>query len=289
MNYSISVLGPPIDLRWGVHLKHQNLIEWCWKSSKESEPLWRGTWCPITHVPTDHYRHARQVFWWLLGYLPCSMNDAQLRTGVRVHEGQGLLTITLDAHLSVRGLSLHFLHVSWSLAIANQSPNSSSSSDHLLRGWPRVRRPCICTAGCHSKSTLAHRRSAIRATWPAQRSFRTRCWHSQVLIPHLSRSSPTSVVTRRIQSTQLSIPSSSALVLSDDVESEEELKCSGLRRLCKITRSIWRCAIFNLCSSSIFIVQALQPYNTVGVIFWSNSSNRFLAGIDVFVKSPLNK
>ena len=33
---------------------------------------WRGTWCPITHVQTDHYRHARQVLWWLLRYLPYS-------------------------------------------------------------------------------------------------------------------------------------------------------------------------------------------------------------------------
>ena len=27
------------------------------------ESLWRGTRCPITHVETDHYRHARQVLW----------------------------------------------------------------------------------------------------------------------------------------------------------------------------------------------------------------------------------
>ena len=62
----------PLNLGRWVHLTHQNLIWWCWQIWKTYERLWRGTWCPVTHVRTDHYRHARQVLWWLLRYLTYS-------------------------------------------------------------------------------------------------------------------------------------------------------------------------------------------------------------------------
>ena len=39
------------------------------KERNNTNRSWRGTWCPITQVQTDHYRHARQVLWGLLQHL----------------------------------------------------------------------------------------------------------------------------------------------------------------------------------------------------------------------------
>ena len=83
--YSISLRPPPQSVP-GSPSKASELNCMMSNNLKHLEWFWRGTWCPITHAQTDHYRYARQVLWWLLRYLPYESQYTKVAAFGRHHK-----------------------------------------------------------------------------------------------------------------------------------------------------------------------------------------------------------